>query len=44
MQCVDTFTAIGDNINTDGIHLTIAGQEAWYKELLAYAQRNDIPQ
>ena len=44
VQCVDTFTAIGDNINTDGIHLTIAGQEEWYKGLVAYAKENDIPQ
>ena len=44
VQCIDTFTAIGDNINTDGIHLTIAGQEEWYKGLVAYAKENDIPQ
>ena len=44
VQLIDTCTAIGENLNTDGIHLTIAGQEEWYKELLAYAQRNDISQ
>jgi len=44
VQLIDTCTAIGENLNTDGIHLTIAGQEAWYQALVAYAEENGIPQ
>ena len=44
VQLIDTCTAIGENLNTDGIHLTLAGLEEWYKELLAYAERNGISQ
>ena len=44
VRLIDTCTAIGENLNTDGIHLTLAGLEEWYKELLAYAERNGISQ
>ena len=44
VQCIDTRTAIGENLNTDGIHLTTAGQEVWYQALLDYAEENGIPQ
>ena len=44
VQSIDTCTAIGENLNNAGIHLTIAGLEEWYKELLAYAERNGISQ
>lgn len=41
---LDIKRAAGVNLTQDGIHLTYEGQENWYKELVAHAQTNDIPQ
>jgi hypothetical protein len=41
---IDSQTAIGYNLSTDGIHLTTQGQECWYQELVTFAVANDIPQ
>lgn len=41
---VDTQSAIGYNLTSDGIHLTQEGQACWYEKLVAFAQENQIPQ
>ena len=44
VMLIDTYTAIGENLNVDGIHLTEQGQECWYNAIVAFAQENNIPQ
>lgn len=44
VRLIDTQTAIGFNLTTDGVHLTNEGYACWYQALLDYAQENDIPQ
>ena len=41
---LDTFTAIGDNLISDRVHLNDQGRENWYQALLAHARDNDLPQ
>ena len=41
---IDTQTAIGYNLTTDGIQLTTEGQACWYQALVAFADGNHIPQ
>lgn len=43
VMLIDTHTAIGDNLS-DGIHLTLQGQENWYNAIVAFAKENQIPQ
>lgn len=43
IMLIDTHTAIGDNLS-DGIHLTLQGQENWYNAIVAFAEENNIPQ
>lgn len=43
VMLIDTFTAIGDNLS-DGIHLTLEGQENWYQALVDFAEENKIPE
>lgn len=44
VMLVDTFTAIGDRLFQDGVHVNYEGQEVWYQTLLAFAAENNIPQ
>lgn len=44
VRLIDTQTAIDYHLTTDGIHLTVMGQQKWYEALLAYAAENEIPQ
>ena len=41
---IDTFTAIGENVVSDGIHLNEEGMARWYEALAAHALDNQIPQ
>lgn len=41
---IDTQTAIGYNLTTEGIQLTAEGQACWYQALVAFAEGNKIPQ
>lgn len=41
---IDTQTAIGYNLTTDGIQLTTEGQACWYQALVAFADGNHIPE
>lgn len=44
VRLIDTNTAIGYHLTSDGIHLNEAGQACWYQALLDYAAEHDIPQ
>lgn len=44
VRLIDTQTAIGYNLTTDGIQLTTEGQACWYQALVAFADGNHIPQ
>lgn len=44
VMLIDTQTAIGYNLTTDGIQLTTEGQACWYQALVAFADGNNIPQ
>lgn len=44
VMLIDTQTAIGYNLTTDGIQLTTEGQACWYQALVAFADGNEIPQ
>ena len=44
VRLLDIKQAVGMYLTDDGIHLTYEGQEAWYQELVRYAQENNIPQ
>lgn len=44
VMLIDTHTAIGADNLTDGIHLTLQGQENWYNAIVAFAEENNIPQ
>lgn len=44
VMVIDTFTAIGDNLIPDKVHLDDVGRENWYLALLAHARSNDLPQ
>ena len=44
VMLIDTFSAIGDQLVGDGIHVHPDGQQEWYKTLLEFAEENNIPQ
>lgn len=44
VMLVDTFTAIGENLIFDGVHLNDLGRELWYNAILAHAEENGLSQ
>lgn len=44
VMLLDTYTAIGENLNPDGIHLNAEGQQRWYEALVRFAEENQIPE
>lgn len=44
VMLIDTQTAIGYKLTTEGIQLTTKGQACWYQALVAFADGNGIPQ
>lgn len=44
VMLIDTQTAIGYNLTTDGIQLTTEGQACWYQALVAFSDGNGIPE
>ena len=44
VMLIDTCTAIGQNIISDGVHMNDIGRDNWYKALLAHAEENGLPQ
>ncbi len=44
VMLIDTQTAIGYNLTTEGIQLTTEGQACWYQALVAFADGNQIPE
>ena len=44
VMLLDTCTAIGQNIISDGVHMNDTGRDNWYKAILAHAEENNLPE
>ena len=44
VMLIDTYTAIGENLMPDLIHIDAEGQRLWYEAIVSFAKTNHIPQ